>query len=87
MELAVADAWSQILNVRNIGVHDNFYDLGGSSLLALEARMLLEQQLGYDVDVGLFEGLTLTEIAQQVRTSAGGPSEEEQIRFLEPGPA
>ena len=33
-EKAIADIWAEILGVKRIGVHDNFFDLGGHSLKA-----------------------------------------------------
>ncbi|MFF0146090.1 amino acid adenylation domain-containing protein [Amycolatopsis sulphurea] len=34
LELAIAEAWAQVLRVKRVGVHDSFFDLGGSSLQA-----------------------------------------------------
>ncbi|MGH9210113.1 MAG: amino acid adenylation domain-containing protein [Acidimicrobiales bacterium] len=34
-EQAIADAWSHILGIDQIGIHDDFFELGGDSLLAL----------------------------------------------------
>ncbi|WP_157375981.1 AMP-binding enzyme, partial [Burkholderia ubonensis] len=33
VEHALADIWAQLLNVERVGRHDNFFDLGGHSLL------------------------------------------------------
>src|SRR5215510_11284761 len=32
-ELKVADTWSKVLGIEQIGVHDSFFELGGHSLL------------------------------------------------------
>ncbi len=37
LEQMLAQIWSKILNVRSIGIHDNFFDLGGHSLLVIRA--------------------------------------------------
>ena len=43
MESLVAETWSRILGVERVGVRDSFFDLGGSSLTALEAATELER--------------------------------------------
>ncbi|MEW2293078.1 phosphopantetheine-binding protein, partial [Streptomyces sp. NPDC006743] len=37
LEQTLADAWAQVLGLPGIGVHDNFFALGGDSLLAVRA--------------------------------------------------
>ena len=43
---AIAEVWSQILNVERIAPSDNFFDLGGHSLLAVEAHRAVRDKLG-----------------------------------------
>ena len=38
LEMRLGQIWQQILGVRNIGVRDNFFDVGGHSLLAVRIR-------------------------------------------------
>ena len=40
VEAEVAELWSAMLGVKQIGVHDDFFDLGGNSLMAM--RMIAE---------------------------------------------
>ena len=35
MEQALAGIWAEVLGVEKVGVHDNFFDLGGHSLVAV----------------------------------------------------
>jgi amino acid adenylation domain-containing protein len=42
-ETAVAAAWQEVLGVDRVGVHDNFFDLGGSSLLLYRVYSLLRE--------------------------------------------
>ena len=37
-ERAIAGLWTHLLGVERIGVHDNFFDLGGHSLLVARLR-------------------------------------------------
>jgi amino acid adenylation domain-containing protein len=52
-EAAVAKAWARVLQRPSVGVDDDFFDLGGNSMLALEAAHLAGQALGVEVPVSL----------------------------------
>lgn len=41
VEKTLAQLWQQVLKVNRVGIHDNFYDLGGDSIMAIQiaARM------------------------------------------------
>ena len=41
IERQVADLWQQVLGVDAVGVHDNFFDLGGHSLLMVQVHARL----------------------------------------------
>ena len=63
MEQAVAGIWSQVLGVERVGVHDNFFDLGGHSLMAMRLIMAVQDMLGVDVSLrDLFEGPTIEQM-------------------------
>lgn len=49
MESAVAEVWGEVLGLEGVGIHDNFYDLGGDSLLATQVYSRLTQRLTSDV--------------------------------------
>jgi len=49
MEQAVAEAWKEVLQVERVGAHDNFFDLGGHSLLVTRLRTTLIGLLGRDI--------------------------------------
>jgi amino acid adenylation domain-containing protein len=50
VERHVVDVWRGVLRLDRLGVHDDFFDVGGHSLLALEAVAALGG-LGYDISV------------------------------------
>ncbi len=45
-ELGIASIWSSLLNVPDVKRGDNFFSLGGDSLLAIEAKERLERHFG-----------------------------------------
>lgn len=53
LEQAIAEIWRKFLGVDSLSVHDNFFDLGGDSLLAINVVPRL-QQAGIQVSVQQF---------------------------------
>ncbi len=45
VENAIATVWKEVLRLEIIGIHDNFFDLGGHSLLLVQVQTQLEQRL------------------------------------------
>lgn len=46
IERAIAAIWKEMLKVDRVGVRDNFFDLGGHSLLSMQVIARIERQLG-----------------------------------------
>ena len=68
LEQRVAQVWQRILGKDQIGVHDNFLDLGGNSLLGLQLVTELSQELDVQIaPVTLFEFPTIRALAGQLR--------------------
>jgi acyl transferase domain-containing protein len=66
-EERLAAAWQEILNVNEVGVHDNFFDLGGDSLLATQLIARLDDDFGVDLSLRtLFDAPTVGELAVSV---------------------
>jgi FkbH-like protein/FkbM family methyltransferase len=72
LETALAAIWSRVLGRSAIGIHDNFFDLGGTSLRAVQAIALIKKELKYDLSiVSVFECPTISLLA--VRLGGGSP--------------
>ena len=64
LEERLAEIWSQFLSLDEIGIHDNFFDLGGHSLMATQVISKISNE--FDVEMPLksfFETPTLKELA------------------------
>ena len=48
-EQQIADIWTQILKLEQIGIHDNFFSLGEHSLLATQVISRLRQGFGIEL--------------------------------------
>lgn len=63
-ERAIADVWRRVLRVERVGLDQNFFDLGGHSLLVVELSKALRNELGRDVPVvSLFQYPTVELLA------------------------
>ena len=45
-EKALAAIWQDVLDVERVGIHDNFFDLGGHSLLSMQVIVRIKDVLG-----------------------------------------
>ncbi|MCA2179125.1 SDR family oxidoreductase [Nonomuraea glycinis] len=63
-ERDLAGLWSEVLGVEPVGTRDNFFDLGGNSLVALQMLALVKKRFGVAVPtVSLFEAPTVGTLA------------------------
>ncbi|WP_330451541.1 MULTISPECIES: non-ribosomal peptide synthetase/type I polyketide synthase [unclassified Streptomyces] len=64
VEEAVAEVWTNMLKVERVGIHDNFFALGGDSLMAMRAVVHLRKALGTELPIRvLFDNETLEDTA------------------------
>jgi amino acid adenylation domain-containing protein len=63
----VAHIWEALLGIAPIGIHDDFLDLGGDSLLATQMVSMVADALGFDVPLSvLTAGSTVAHIAATI---------------------
>jgi len=48
-EEMLASIWCELLNLKQVGVHDNFFEWGGHSLLAMQLRFQIQRRLGVEL--------------------------------------
>jgi amino acid adenylation domain-containing protein len=67
VEKTLAQIWSEILRVGSIGIHDNFFDLGGDSILASMVIARVGDALGAELSfLDFFEGPSLAQMAERI---------------------
>lgn len=67
-ERTVAAIWSKALGVDHLGVHDNFFDLGGHSLIGIQVLAQVEQHMGRKLPLNaLFQAPTVAQFAENIR--------------------
>jgi len=76
-EQSIADVWREVLGREKVGIHDNFFEVGGSSLLLVRIHARLREVLGREVTmVQLFRNPTVQSLARFLET------EERESRAL-----
>jgi amino acid adenylation domain-containing protein len=75
LERQIADIWREVLRLDIIGVNQNFFDLGGSSLHSARVQNILSRRLKLDVTlVELFQFTTIRQLAAHLNRNTEEPS-------------
>lgn len=86
VEETIADIWQQMLHVEKVGINDNFFDLGGHSLLLVQIHAKLRELFNVDISIThLFEYSTIRSLAkyfaqQENETNDTSTFEDVQMR-------
>jgi aspartate racemase len=75
-EAQISDVWKRVLRVERVGLDDNFFDLGGDSLLLLAVHSNLQKTLQIEIPItDLFEFTTVRTLASRLsKPQPQGPS-------------
>jgi surfactin family lipopeptide synthetase C/lichenysin synthetase C len=81
VESKLAALWSEALSVQHIGIHDNFFALGGHSLKAMAICAQILKTFQTEVPVGvLFESPTIAGLAAYMQKSSEHSLEGERLQ-------
>jgi len=70
LESKLAVIWKEILLVERVGVNDNFFDLGGHSLLVMRLISAVRRELKVELAIStFFELLTIEELANYIKVN------------------
>jgi amino acid adenylation domain-containing protein len=73
-EKTVAAIWRDVLGVAEVGLHDNFFDLGGHSLLVVQVQGRLAEELGVTLPiVEMFRQVTVSTLAAYLEAARRPP--------------
>jgi acyl carrier protein len=80
MESRVAAVWEEVLGVNNIGTRDNFFDLGGNSLLLITLTGRLQKTLQRKISIlEIFRDPTVSSFVKRLGDQDGGGSSYDHI--------
>lgn len=72
-EIAVAMIWQEVLGLKRAGKYDNFFMIGGDSLLSLQVTAHLSEEFDYDLPVFMiFQHPVLTDLASAIDQARSG---------------
>ncbi|MBW4434412.1 MAG: amino acid adenylation domain-containing protein [Pelatocladus maniniholoensis HA4357-MV3] len=78
LEKTIASVWQKALNLEKIGIHDNFFEIGGHSLLLVTVHSQLQKILKVELStLDLFRYPTIYDLAEYVSQS------QNQTAFLQ----
>ncbi len=90
IEQALAEVWAETLSVRRVGIDDNYFTLGGDSILSIRVRagMLdrgfdfsIEQLFGYPTIRGLAEHVSVNQLPEESQQPFSLLSEEDRSKL------
>lgn len=83
IENSLIQIWEEVLDVRPIGIHDNFFDLGGHSLSAsrVVSRVISQFQLEMPLQ-SLFQSPTIADMAAVIAAHQGKTLDEQGLTTL-----
>jgi acyl transferase domain-containing protein len=68
VERVVAEIWQELLGIEHVGIYDNFFQLGGHSMLGAQLLVRLRSALNVEVPLpSLFETPTVAGMAERIR--------------------
>jgi acyl carrier protein len=84
IEQSVAQICAQLLGVEQVGVYDDFFELGADSLLATRARSRFYDAFQVEIPLRrLFESPTVSAVAEAIQELQVEQIDEETSRLLE----
>jgi acyl transferase domain-containing protein len=67
VEETLATFWRELLGIAQVGVHDNFFDVGGHSLIAVRLFRMIKGRYDLDLPISfLFEAPTIAQCADHI---------------------
>jgi amino acid adenylation domain-containing protein len=75
-EKTIARAWKEVLGIEQIGIHDNFFDVGGNSLSLIRLNSKLQMLFNQEISIATL--LRFTTISSQAVYFMEGKGEEDK---------
>ena len=86
VEMQLVQIWEKVLGVRPIGVRDDFFDLGGHSLVALPLMEAIHQRFDQKLPLSLLlQGGTIERLAESLKPSSDTRAESPMVALQPDG--
>jgi len=80
IEINIANIWKKILELDQVGIQDNFFDLGGDSLSAMDMTLEVEKLLSKPIPALFFKKPTISYLTTLIDSDPGDESGQSYIR-------
>ena len=85
LEAQLIAIWEKVLNRQNVGIHDNFFDLGGHSLRVIQLNALIREQLNIQLPLKLiFQNPTISGLATKIGSHKVSNSTQPETTIYNP---
>ncbi|MCP4662973.1 MAG: AMP-binding protein, partial [bacterium] len=75
LEETLAGVWREVLGIETVGLFDNFFDVGGHSLLLVRVRARIRERIGRDLPlVDFFRYPTIRALAEHLGSAQPAPA-------------
>lgn len=82
-EVIIAKCWQELLRLNRVGKNDNFFTLGGDSLLAIQVTVSLSEKVKFDVPIlTIYQFPTLVELAEDIDQKQHMTTEEADYQYF-----
>ena len=86
VDVTISEIWQELLGVTDVGLGDDFFALGGQSLLAVRFVAAVKDRLGVPFNLAtLFAASTLREVSDAIRSGGGHFDRGAVVLRREPG--
>jgi non-ribosomal peptide synthase protein (TIGR01720 family) len=75
-EQTLAKVWAEVFQLESVGIHDNFFDLGGDSIICIQLIAKAGQAGLYFSPQQLFENQTIANLSPVVEVTTGAQAEQ-----------
>ena len=80
LEESLAQIWREILELERVGIHDDFFDLGGNSLVAMQITAKITNTFDVYLPLhSLFDTPTIAGLAQQIELAGQAGRDLQEI--------
>jgi acyl carrier protein len=80
-ERILSEIWAQALALEKVGIHDNFFDLGGHSLLLVQVQAKVCEKLKTSISiVEMFQYPTINSLARHISQPSAGSGRLQKVQ-------
>jgi amino acid adenylation domain-containing protein len=82
LQKKIAEIWQKSLNLEKVGIQDNFFNLGGNSLLATQVISQMRQALQVEISIRrFFETPTIADLEREIQQNNNPIPQTESIQI------